>query len=264
MAIAHVAGGGFIAGTQTATVSVTISAGETVIVGAVGVSDFGTSDFAAAGGCSDSGVGNYARHVISTSAWKAAIFSYHNHPGGTVTITVDQGGGAFNPRTWGAYARVTGLLTASSFDVAASGQASSGARTTGNLSGTTAQNDEYEFAVVVSNAASGITVDSFTPAYTQIVERNTGSDTDGEADYRILTGTTNAGCSWTGGSLDYAAAAATFKGDTGGGGGGTTYSGCDGTGCFHHDPKLFAAREFARQREAFLRRAVRETMRRAA
>lgn len=222
MSIVHVAGGGFTAGAGTATVAITVVAGENVIVGCAGAAAFGTADFASAGGVSDSVVGNYTRRVISPapSGWVSAIFEYPNHPGGSLTITITNAS-ASSPQTWGAYARVTGLAASSAFDVGASGNGTGSAKATGNLSGTTAQNDEYEFAFLQDHNAfsAAITVDAFSPTYTQIVERIAGTDIDGEADYRILSATTNVGCTWVGSGFEWSACAATFKAAAGGGGG---------------------------------------------
>jgi hypothetical protein len=233
MSIVHVAGGGFTAGAGTATVTITVAPGDHVIVGCAGAGAFGSADFAAAGGVSDSVVGNYTPRVISPApaGWVSAIFSYPNHPGGSLTITITNAS-ASSPQTWGAYARVTGLAASSVFDVGASGIGTGSAKATGNLSGTTAQNDEYEFAFLLDhNAFSGpITVDTFSPAYTQIVERIAGSDVDGEADYRILSATTNVGCAWVGSGFEWSACAATFKASGGGGGGGKKSTGLALTG----------------------------------
>lgn len=220
MAIAHVAGAGFTAGAGTSTVAVTVTAGECVIVGCAGAGAFGSADFASSGGVADGTAGNYTRCVISSapSGWVSAIFYFPNHPGGSVTITITNGSGS-SPQTWGAYARVTGLATASAFDVSAAANGTGSAKDTGNLSGTTAQADEYEFAFLQDHNAFGgaLTVGSFSPAYTQIVERIASSDIDGEADYRILTATGNVGCTWTGSGFEWSACAATFKAAASGG-----------------------------------------------
>lgn len=68
-------------------------------------------------------------------------------------------------------------------------------------------------------------------------------------------GAVSAGSSYTmhatGSSANWLGVMAAFG--NGGGGGGTTYSGCDGTGCFHHDASLF---EEYRDKRARRERAI--------
>jgi hypothetical protein len=111
--------------------------------------------------CNPAGTGNY----LSIQAWELTGEDGTNPIGGT--------------------AGANGLSTAPA---------------TGNLSAAAASGD-FQVAVCCFAGAVGtvsITVGSFTPAYTEVDEELDDTNQEpGEADYRIHTGATSGGCSWT-------------------------------------------------------------------
>lgn len=157
------------------------------------------------------------RGGVSNGANAAIFYAENVTSSATFTVTVNPTGTA-NYFSYTLY-ELAGAATSSSLDVTASatGTFTAPATTppaTGNLTGTTAQNDEIEFAAVSQNGDQvAITVGSVTPAYTQSQEQVDGvNHQPGEIDHRILTSTTNVGASWT---MDvtgqWSCVAATFK-----------------------------------------------------
>lgn len=178
---------------------------------------------------------------------------------GTITVTIGASSG-FNR---GVSLEYTGIATASALDGSNSTTGNTTSFGTGSI--TTTNADDLLLAglglfgsktcTFGANWTNRDTDTSETIKYCERIVSATGTySVNGTgADGVTFTGTE----SWVGSIM-------ALKAASGGGGGTPTYSGCDGTGCFHHDPKLFAAREFERKREAYLRRAVNDTLRRAA
>lgn len=157
------------------------------------------------------------RGGVSNGANAAIFYSENVTSSATFTITVNPTGTA-NYFSYTIY-ELAGAATSSSLDQIASATGTFTAPATnqpatGNLAGTTAQNDEIEFAAVSQNGDQvAITVGVVSPTYTQSQEQLDGvNHQPGEIDHRILTATTNVGASWT---MDvtgqWSCVAATFK-----------------------------------------------------
>jgi hypothetical protein len=108
---------------------------------------------------------------------------------GTFTITVANSSG-FSPSTAFLAAEFSGVGAVDQ-SVLNSGVNVSA---TGDLSGSSAAGC-LELAYIVENVAVVTTVDSVSPAYTSVASESSGWTQD--LSYRILTGSTNVGCSWT-------------------------------------------------------------------
>lgn len=132
----------------------------------------------------------------------AAIYDVVGTGGASHQVTVDPvgTGNYFNAQVW----ELTGQ-GASPFGGTAGTHGTSSTPATGNLSANSAAGD-FQIAVIAvsGGAVTVVLVDVYSPVYTQAVEETDGNNHDpGEADYRIQTGVTNGGCSWTFGGLSY-------------------------------------------------------------
>lgn len=171
---------------------------------------------------------------------------------GTITVTIG-GASGFNR---GVSLEYTGIATASALDTSAvcaaglTGTAfSSGSISTGNADDLLLFGGGLfgsKLCTFGSNWTNRDTDSSETIKYAERIVAATGT-------YSV-TGTGADGITWSV-NESHVGSIIALKAAAGGGGGSPTYSGCDGTGCFHHDPKLFAWKEFERKREARLRRA---------
>lgn len=122
---------------------------------------------------------------------------------------------------WWSITEVTGATTSSPLDQQRTATTNDAAATATStlLTGTLAQADEIVFACMTSrNNKTSITVDTFSPAYTQITENlDWNTYVPGESVYRIVTATTAVNCTWTYvGAGRNSSALATFKAAAGG------------------------------------------------
>lgn len=102
---------------------------------------------------------------------------------------------------WWSITEVTGAMTSGVVDQQRTATTNDTAATATStlLTGTLAQADEIVFACMTSrNTKTSITVDSFSPAFTQITETlDFASYTPGESVYKIVTATAAVNCTWT-------------------------------------------------------------------
>lgn len=198
--------------TTSATIALTgVTTGNAIIVTAAGGGQFGTGDFTVADGSN-----TYTRYVASGGTPGGRISQIwaclNVTTGGSLTITITNTTG-FSAWTNGCGAEFSGL-DHSGNDVTANNSGFGTASSTGNLSGTTAQAVELEIAITQMNNFdnTGGSVDSFSPAYSALGTLTNTDDSAFIANYRVLSATTNVGCTWTlGGNKDWSASAATFK-----------------------------------------------------
>lgn len=180
--------------------------------------------------------------------------------------------GLVNPTTGNRNGRITysGSVAETFFELVAFDGADQTGGSTTFANAATNTGTSTTASVAITSASGNMTLAAFTgpqvlssPTQTQLYVDNGGAATSGAASYANGAGSVTHQYTLAG-SVAWSAAGVNIVAASGGGGGGTTYSGGDGTGQFHHDPKLFTWQEFQRKREAFLRRVAREVLRRAA
>src|SRR5215468_4809211 len=152
-------------------------------------------------GLNSDGDGTYTADdtVVMDTVFLAAVAHRDNVSAGTHAITLD-----FPGSSWviAAAIEVSGLTLTNSLDQTAqtfayAGLGSSVSVTTPDT-GTTAQPDELVVGVLsIANPATSITVESTTPAWTEVYEELPYTTMTGEGDYKVVSAASTYHAAWT-------------------------------------------------------------------